>query len=306
MPRARRLFLALAGAVLSAIASTASAAPSPADVAVAQRAFDEASQLFRTEHFEVACEKFALSQRLDPKLGTLLNLAICHEKIGKLALASIEYHDARSLALAENKADRVDFADKHIAAIAPRLALLRIQIAPENRGKLSVTLDGSALGDAALDAEIPVDPGSHRVVANAPGATGFTGDVRCDAGAKCTVDVPALALASTAPAPAGESGHGGRIAGAVLLGTGVAGIVAGGIFGGLALHQRTKAEELCALGQCASGQTENDRGVAYAWVSNVAIGVGVAFAIVGVVLVIVDPGHKAPVRAVGNGVGFDF
>jgi hypothetical protein len=243
---------------------------------------------------------------LDPKLGTLLNLAICHEKMGRFALASIEFHDARNLAVAENKPDRVDFADKRIAAIAPHLALLRIHVAPENRAKLEVALDGSPLSEAVLETDVPVDPGVHHVTAKAPGAAPFTGDVTCTAGAPCAITLPAFAATTVVEPPPSANGHGGRIAGAFLLGTGVAGLIVGGVFGGMALHQRSKAEDLCAASQCAAGQLENERGVTFAWVSNVGLGLGAALTLVGLVLVLVDPGHRSGVALSGEGLKLAF
>lgn len=304
----RPLHVLAAVGISVALAASAEAAPSPTDVAVAQRAFDDARELFRTEHFEQACEKFSLSQRLDPKLGTLLNLAICHEKIGRYALATTEFHDARSLAAAENKPDRVDFADKRIAAIAPRLATLRIHVDPKNQAKLQVAIDGGAVGEAALESEIPVDAGTHHVTASATGGTAapFEKDVDCRAGATCVVDLPPFVAVTGDGPPRSDSSHGGRIGGAVMLGVGGAALVVGGIFGALALSQRSKAEELCATGQCTAGQTENDRGVTFAWVSNVSLGVGAALALVGLVLVVVDPGHKGPVRASAGGLTLAF
>jgi hypothetical protein len=287
-----------------ALAGPAFAAPSAADIAVAQRAFDDARELFRTDHFEAACDKFALSERLDPKLGTLLNLAICHEKIGRYALATTEFHDARSLAAAENKPDRVDFADKRIAAIAPHLALLRLHADPKNRAQLVVTVDDVAIGEAALESEIPVDAGTHHVIAKRGAAAPFSIEVTCASGGRCDATIPAFP--DTDPPPATGNGHGGRIAGATFLGVAAAGFIVGGVFGVLAIGKRAKAEDLCAANQCASGQLENDRGITFAWTSNIALGASAAFAIVGLVLVIVDPGHKSPVSAGANGLAFTF
>src|SRR4051794_28643756 len=72
----------------------------------AQVWFDQARGIMAQGKYAVACGKLAESQRLDPGGGTLLNLAICHEKEGKLATAWEECHEARSMALRDRRSER--------------------------------------------------------------------------------------------------------------------------------------------------------------------------------------------------------
>src|ERR1700677_5091661 len=62
----------------------------------AQVLFDRARELLASADGDVkeACKLLAESQRLDPGGGTLLNLAVCHEREGRLATAWLEYRDA--------------------------------------------------------------------------------------------------------------------------------------------------------------------------------------------------------------------
>src|SRR5580692_6130162 len=82
----------LAGAVTLA-RSMAGAQPSTGapNVTVADAVFREAQGLLAQGKTHEACEKFAESNRLDPQLGTLLNLAVCHEQEERTATAWSDY-----------------------------------------------------------------------------------------------------------------------------------------------------------------------------------------------------------------------
>src|SRR6185503_5066326 len=69
------------------LAAPASAEPSAADKAVADALFTEGKKLLAAGRAAEACPKFVESQRLDPGLGTMLNLADCLEQIGQTASA---------------------------------------------------------------------------------------------------------------------------------------------------------------------------------------------------------------------------
>ena len=58
-----------------------------ANPALAQSLFEEGRQLMSNGKFAEACPKFESSYKLDPAAGTLLNLAVCHEKVGRTAAA---------------------------------------------------------------------------------------------------------------------------------------------------------------------------------------------------------------------------
>jgi hypothetical protein len=58
-----------------------------ADSAAAEALFREGRDAAKHGDLETACADFAESQRLDPAPGTLLNLAECEEKLGRVASA---------------------------------------------------------------------------------------------------------------------------------------------------------------------------------------------------------------------------
>src|SRR5438445_10663209 len=91
------------------------------DAAIAEALFQEGRKLVEQKHFSEACPKFAESQRLDPGIGTLLNLAACHELEGKTATSWSEFTQALGQAEHEARADAREFSRLHLAAPTPKL-----------------------------------------------------------------------------------------------------------------------------------------------------------------------------------------
>ncbi len=64
--------------------------------AAAQVLFEEARQLMSAGHYAEACPKLEESQRIDPGSGTLMNLADCYERTGRIASAWGAFLDAEA------------------------------------------------------------------------------------------------------------------------------------------------------------------------------------------------------------------
>ena len=151
-----------------------------------------------------AIPKFAESQRLDPATGTLMNLATCHEAVGRLASAWLEFSTALVAARHAGRLDRVDFIEGRLAAIEPRLSRLTIEVeGAEALPGFSIELDGVRLGTAAYGVPTPIDSGTHRVVAAAPGRKSWSYEVTVQVeGAHPVVRVPRLQVEEAVqPAP---------------------------------------------------------------------------------------------------------
>src|SRR5262245_27575414 len=84
----RSVVFAVAGSI-AGIARAAS--PDGTASPIADRLFEEAREAIENGRNGEACDKFAESHRLDASLGTLLNLAVCHELQGRIATAVSEY-----------------------------------------------------------------------------------------------------------------------------------------------------------------------------------------------------------------------
>lgn len=184
------------GAVAVALSFFASSAF--ADEGEAERLFREGRALMLDGRFDEACPMLEQSQKLDPHVGTLLNVAACHERQGKVGSAWVEYQKALTAARAEGQADRAQLAEERIAVLEPRVPWLRISTAMED---VTITLDGGELAPAALGQEMPVDPGVRAVVAERRGVKVFEARVALRESERRSVRVVAEQGADVRPDP---------------------------------------------------------------------------------------------------------
>ena len=84
--------------------------PAAQGAPVAQALFEAARRLMEEGKFSEACPKLAESHRLDPAAGSLLNLAVCHEKEGKTATAWVEYNDLLGMTGSDDATERRQIA----------------------------------------------------------------------------------------------------------------------------------------------------------------------------------------------------
>jgi serine/threonine-protein kinase len=268
----RKLWLALGICTVQLVARPSQA---EGDAVAAQALFDQAKQLMSEGKYGEACPKLEESQRLDPGSGTLLNLADCYEREGKLASAWTKFLEAASAAQTVGKADREATARERAAGLAKRLGKIVINVTGAETPGLAIKRDGNAVGNAQWGVPIPADRGTHSISAEATGRKGWEQKINVTDGTVTTVTVPQLeASAPTAPAtappaatpappveaPAAPStsssatsqeagGLGGQRIIALTIGTvGVAGVVVGSIFG---LKSKSKHDE--AASHCTDG-----------------------------------------------------
>ena len=203
----RRLGVGLMFWCVCSAAASVSYAQSGTKTAVAEALYRQARDLMAAGKLDEACPKFAESQRLDPATGTLLNLAACHERQGKLATAWLEYSDVIVGARRDGRQDRVDYATERAAALEPRLSRLTLMLAAEaDEPSLVLELDGESFGRAAVGVPTPVDPGPHVVKASAPGKKPWQHEITIGAEAdQQTITVPRLEDAPPPPATAEPS-----------------------------------------------------------------------------------------------------
>jgi hypothetical protein len=253
----------------------------------AQALFDRGRDMMASGDIAQACALLAESQRLDPGGGTLLNVAVCHEKQGRLATAWTEYHEALSTSIRDDRKDRQSLASERIAAIEARLPHLVVVLPPNLPQGTQVTVDGAPLSRLATGAPLPVDPGPHEVVVTAPGYPSWSRTLdSVSEGQNVEVQVPAFTLPR---APELPKAHGIRLSTGsyVAGGVAIAGYAIMGITGGLALAAQSSADHVCNMssGYCSdtSGPSDASRARTLAWVSTVSLGAAMAATVIAIV-----------------------
>ena len=186
---AKTIALAVLFSAGSAIAQT-----NASDAAIAQSLFDEGRKLMNEKKFPEACPRLERSYKLDPAPGTLLNLAVCHEMIGKTATAWNEFRDTVTIAKRENRSDRLTFAQQHLKGLDGKISTLTVTDQARENG-LEWRLDGVKVGVESFGIALPIDPGTHTIEASAPGRQPWKTslDVAKDGETK-TLEIPALAV----------------------------------------------------------------------------------------------------------------
>lgn len=256
----------------------------------------------RGDHADAAA-LFAESLRVDPAPGTLLNLAIAENELGRLS--SAWEHARGAVEQLPSSDERRKLARDLFASLdrrVPRL-VLRGRGLPETA---RVELDGVELRRPSFDLLLPIDPGAHRVTIEAPGH--LTRAIGVDAALSTTVEVLLevglpIDHGPTRGEPARSTGRSPlRPLGWALLGTGAAATAAGGALGGLAIVRKGEVADHCAGRFCDhDGVAAAEEGRSFATVSTIAFVAAGALVTSGLALLLVP--SRSPPRSVA---GFVF
>jgi serine/threonine-protein kinase len=296
------------------------------DKAAAEALFDRGLGLMREGKLEEACTQLERSQAIERGIGTMLYLAECYEKLGRTASAWAMFREAASAARAEGQADRAKSGTDRAAALAPKLSMLTIQVAPEAAiDGFVLTRNDVPVGQGLWNVPVPVDPGDHILEAKAPGHLRWSAQVTVGKEAdSVTVRVPALevdpnapiAVAAAEPAPdarlaqestpPAESWPVQRTIGIVVGSVGVVGLGVGGYFGAHAMSEQSKVDDHCKNGACDSGEGPEayDNADKSATLANVFLIGGAALAVTGVVVYLTASTESNEPHA-ALGFGFD-
>jgi hypothetical protein len=196
----------------------------------AERLFRAGEKKFDAGKHAEACADFDTSLKLAPKLGTLLNVALCHETTGKPATAWHEYHHAAAWAAQNAQKDRREYALAHMAALEPKLPRVGLQLPPLT-AIANLDLDGEPLPEQRWYLPLFLDPGEHAIAVSAPGKQRTTVRFRVvDSPSEQLVTIPSLPDDPNAGKPV-ERPSGGPLPTWAVIAVGAGAFVAGGALG---------------------------------------------------------------------------
>ncbi|MFO0616490.1 MAG: serine/threonine-protein kinase [Polyangiaceae bacterium] len=178
--------------------------------------FEEGRNMMSAGQYASACPKFEESQKLRPGIGTLFNLADCHEKVGKTILAYQEFKEVVDRTKVALQPERQKIAEERVAALEAKLGKLVIQI-PPTQLRVTVELDGTQLLPDRIGVPLLMPAGDHTVRATTPQDAGDpfeTSFTMPGGGATTTVTIPVAA------GPKMERNTGLAVVGGILTGLG--------------------------------------------------------------------------------------
>jgi hypothetical protein len=127
--------------------------------------FQEGRDAAKRGDYKAAAAKFKQSFALDPKPGTLLNIADSEEHLGRIAAAYETY--LKVLGLLKEGDERLPMVNERVETLRTKIARVRVTGALPPGAR--VTRDGEEIPAEKIDKLLPVDPGGHIFVVSAPG-----------------------------------------------------------------------------------------------------------------------------------------
>ncbi|HEY5374091.1 MAG TPA: hypothetical protein VIK01_10425 [Polyangiaceae bacterium] len=291
-----RLALILVALSLPLVIKTAHAQDS---AAAADVLFNDARAAMVAKKFDVACAKFRESNRLDPAVGTLFNLANCEAQRGHLVASWALYR--RVLEKLQPDDPRASVAKAQVQLLDARVPRLTIRARGEMPADTTVNVAGYwaggpllVLSPDSLNSPLPLDPGSYAISVVAPGratrefsvtlAEGDAAEFPVFVGSSTSASPPRVAPAAvvTPSQPIGAGDDDDRKTRELLayagIGVGAAGITLGIITGLFGLHEEALGNPNCsdATRTCNQrGYDANQSAKSLATVSTLGFVVGV-------------------------------
>ncbi|HEX2670639.1 MAG TPA: PEGA domain-containing protein [Polyangiaceae bacterium] len=296
----RHVLGALCAALLATLSSASHADEAAENIAAARTLGIQGVQLADAGKCPEAIEKLTRAEALHHAPTILGRLGECQVNVGEVVTGTENLNTVVREVLPASAPkvfrDAQERAQKVLNAATPKIAHLVIHVNPEDV-KASVAISGKSVPAALLGAERPTDPGTHQVTATAEGYKPASATVTLAEGAHQEVTLqlekdptavaalpPSTSGAAAALPPEGPPEPGAKkskVPAIVAFSIGGAGLLAGGITGGLAM---SKASD-CPNKVCQS-QSDLDSAKTMATVSTIGFSVGIAGVAVGTILLL--------------------
>jgi hypothetical protein len=210
----RTILLALATGVLAlAAARPVLGQVTDTERAAARELFKEGDGLQRAGRFAEALDKFQRAQQVYGAPTNLLRVAECEAALGRLVESAEGYREVMRTALPAGSPPAfqaaVDQAKAELAQVEPRVPKLVVQVQPAGVVGPQMQIDGRNVPGALIGAQVPLDPGPHKVFVLAPGyASAEQEVVLADRDTKTVVLTlaPTAGTAAAPPPPTGTEG----------------------------------------------------------------------------------------------------
>lgn len=261
---------------LIALAVLSARAHADIDIKKADQLFEQGLALRNTNRGQ-SCEKFRQSLEWNPQaIGTLMNVALCDEELGKIASAVERFSEARDRAKEGNLPDYVAEAESRISKLEPDLPKVRVKFTGERPPNTRVIIGDRVIPPTKYEAgnEFPVDPGELVIIISAPGRLAYETKMLIDKQEHKDILVPELRKGVTVKSSR-------RTVGIITTSAGGA-IVAASVVLGLVAKSKYHdcPEDICD----ANDQSDNESARTYGNVGTVVGAVGLATAGVGLYL----------------------
>jgi hypothetical protein len=255
---------------------------------------------FDKQDYAIALDRFQRAEQLYKAPSIAVMVARCLARVGKIVEAVDKYEETMRMPLDATAPEAFQraVADATAEVESTRLRVARIELVlPANPPSgVEVTFDDKPVPPALLGIPKPVNPGAHRIAAQAPGREPYRYEITLSEGAVQRVEIalPEVRAAAPQPVPAPaterrESSGASPLSISLLAGGGVA-LAIGTVTGIVALNHKQKLDEACQPGCPSNMASDLDAFRLNRTISYVSFGVGIAAAGTGAFLLL----HKSP------------
>ena len=275
------------------------------------------AEAFDQKDYATALDRFTRAEALFRAPSIVVMRARSLAALGRLMEALDAFEQTQRMPLAGNAPsafrDAVHDAEREGEELRKRVPHLTLRVRTEDGDQqdLRVQLDGKDVPAPLLDVERPVDPGTHEIMAAAPGHASVSRSATVREGDRIAVEIvlgggpakfevaPKETAQETRPSSASASSS---VLSWVFVGAGAAGLGVSAVTGVMALGKKSSLDAECHPGCPSSAAGDIDSFRTNRTVSYVSLGVGVASLGVGGYLLLSGRSESAHVAAaVGPG-----